>query len=442
MAGDNRFARWVGAGAGICAGVVLASSAFAGGFAVREQSSYYQGMSFAGAAAGDDLSAMFWNAAAAAAAPGMNTSGHAAVILPDTEITATGGTLLTPLTNNNSGDIGDATLVPASYANYQVNESLFAGVAINSAYGFATKPNNQNFAGTPIANSSRIFSLTFNPNLAYQIDEQWTVGVGLQALYADVRLTTTDPTRGLGGLPSGREIDADDVAFGGTAGVIWSPTDGTRIGVGYRSSIDVEAEGTCRGAGLSNISAGNPAGCLTNPDIEAELTLPDLVTASFSHQVNDRWRLLGTVEWANWSRVPTVVDFVDGNGNVVDEFPLGYKDGWFYSGGIEYAYTQDVTLRSGAGYELSPIEDDIRNVSLPDNDRFWLSAGFTARLTENTKLDFGYTHLFIEDSPITEASATPGVNAFEGEADGDIDIVTIGITHRWGGGRDELEPLK
>ena len=41
-----------------------------GGFAVREQSAEYQGMSFAGnAAAGGGLSGMFWNPAVAAFAP-------------------------------------------------------------------------------------------------------------------------------------------------------------------------------------------------------------------------------------------------------------------------------------------------------------------------------------------------------------------------------------
>jgi len=437
MPGGNHFARWGVAGAALCAGLVLSTSAQAGGFAVREQSSYYQGMSFAGAAAGDDLSSMFWNSAAAAAAPGINTSSQLAVVLPDTTIEATGGSLLNPLTNEDSGDIGDATLVPASYANYQINESWFAGLALNGAYGFATKPDNQDFAGTPIANSSRIFSLTINPNLAYKINEQWTVGVGLQALYADVRLTSSDPTGGL--LPAqGREIDADDWAFGATAGVIWQPMPGTRIGVGYRSNIDVDAEGTCSGTGLSNLSVSSTCG--TGVDIDAELTLPDLVTASFSHMVNDRWKVLGTVEWANWSRVPAVVDFTDDNGDVVDVFPLDYDDGWFFSGGVEYAYTETVTLRTGIGYEISPIDDDIRNVSLPDNERLWVSAGFSAMLSESTKVDVGYSHLFIDDSPICEPE--PDCATFEGEADGDIDIVTIGVTHNWGGAREALEPLK
>jgi long-chain fatty acid transport protein len=76
MSQGNPIIRWSAVGAALCTGLVLSTSAHAGGFAVREQSAYYQGMSFAGNAAGDDLSSMFWNSAAAAAAPGINVASH------------------------------------------------------------------------------------------------------------------------------------------------------------------------------------------------------------------------------------------------------------------------------------------------------------------------------------------------------------------------------
>jgi len=444
--------RWSAAGAAVCAGLVLSTSAHAGGFAVREQSAYYQGMSFAGSAAGDDLSSMFWNSAAAAAAPGINVSSHTALVVPQTEIDATGGALQAIL-EDDSGDIGDPTLVPATYVNYQVNERLFLGLGLNGQYGFTTKPDNLDFAGTPIATTSKVFSLTINPNIAYKLTPELTVGVGLQALYADIRLrssntvpvdvnnTPTDPTDDL--ITTGRETEADDWGFGGTAGVIWQPRPGTRVGIGYRSQVELTGEGDCTGFGLSNLTppAFRTTGCGTGIGVEADLTLPDMVTASFSHQIGERWKVLGTVEWTNWSTLPEAALFETDNGTVVDVFSLDYEDGWFFSGGVEYAYTPDTILRAGLAYEESPIDDEIRNVSLPDNERVWLSAGFTTKLTESTKLDFGYSHLFVDDSPI-QTFNSQGDLLFEGEAEGDIDIVTLGVTHNFGGPEPELEPLK
>jgi long-chain fatty acid transport protein len=51
---------------------VLATSASAGGFAIREQSVESQGASFAGSAAFGGLSSMYWNPAAAANKDGLN----------------------------------------------------------------------------------------------------------------------------------------------------------------------------------------------------------------------------------------------------------------------------------------------------------------------------------------------------------------------------------
>jgi long-chain fatty acid transport protein len=122
-------------------------------------------------------------------------------------------------------------------------------------------------------------------------------------------------------------------------------------------------------------------------------------------------------------------------------FPLGYDDCWYFSGGVEYAWRSATILRAGLGYEISPISDEARSPSLPDDERIWLSAGFSTKLSERTTIDVGYSHLFIDDAPICESEATDCAR-LEAEATGDIDIVTLGITHNFGGPEPELEPLK
>jgi len=458
MLGGKAVTHLSAAGAALCAGLVLSTSAHAGAFAVREQSSYYQGMSFAGAAAGDDISAMFWNSAAAAAAPGINVSANAALVVPQTEIDAQGGVFAdTPnigFGRAGSGDIGDPTFVPATYVNYQFSDRLFLGVGLNSGFGFTTKPDNEDWSGSPIGVTSEIFSVNLNPNLAYKLSDTLTVGAGLQVQYVDVRLRSGSDngilqaigTPGVGQALPGRETEGDDWGVGATAGVMWQPTHGTSIGVGFRSAIEVELDGTCTGTGATNVALGgcNPAG----EAVTADFTLPEMISVGLSHQLTDRIRVLGTIEWTNWSRLGTP-QILDTGGNPVDELELEYEDGWFYSVGAEYAYSSDLTLRAGVAYEESPITDDTRNVFLPDDERIWLSVGATAKLTDRTKVDLGYSHLFIEDSPICQPqpgcdpngtrAATP---LFTGEATGDIDIVTLGVTHNFGGPEPELEPLK
>ncbi len=424
-------------GAALCAGMVLSTSVFAGAFAVREQSAYFQGMSFAGAAAGHELSSMFWNSAAAAAAPGINTESHIALVVPHTEIDVFGGALTGGADFSGSGDLGRPTLVPAAYANYQLSERLFVGIASNAQYGFTTKPKNTGYAGAPLGVTSEVFSLNLNPTLAYKLSDTLTVGAGIQVQYIDIRLRSGQTDLGLvPGVP-GRTTEGDDFGFGVTAGVIWQPTAGTSIGLGYRSAIKVGLEGTCTGTGLSNVALG---GCdATGEPASVDFILPELVSLGLRQQISEEFTILGTVEWTNWSRLGTP-QIKDAAGATIDELSLEYEDGWFFSVGLEYAMRPGTTLRTGLGYEKSPIRDDTRNVILPDNDRIWLSAGATFQLFESTAIDVGYTHLFVEDGPICQPQ--PNCTAFEGESTGDIDIFTVGVKTNWGGARHELESLK
>jgi long-chain fatty acid transport protein len=270
------------------ASLAATTAAHAGAFAVREQSALYQGMSFAGAGTGDTLSSMYWNSAAAAAAPGINTETHVSIILPDTEITATDGILTgggaCPGDLCESEDIADPAAVPASYANYQINDRLYLGIAMNSGFGLVTKPDNEDWAGSAIAITSDVFSINVNPTVAYKLTPELTIGVGVQVEYLDVRLTN-----------SSRVGEFDDIGFGITAGLTWSPVAGTTVGVGYRSAVDFELEGDRNGVGAT-----------------ADLTLPDMVTIGIRQKVTDQLDILAGYEWTNWSRVGTIPLVSDG----------------------------------------------------------------------------------------------------------------------------------
>jgi long-chain fatty acid transport protein len=76
---------WIGvlrAGTALGLLVIASAQANAGGLAVREQSVYGQGSSFAGVAAGGALSSMFWNPATMTQVPGIVSETDVSGILP------------------------------------------------------------------------------------------------------------------------------------------------------------------------------------------------------------------------------------------------------------------------------------------------------------------------------------------------------------------------
>ena len=62
--------------AALLSGLGVVEQANAGGFGVREQSAYFEGMGYAGSAAGGDISSMFWNSRSHSGPSGLQRGGQ------------------------------------------------------------------------------------------------------------------------------------------------------------------------------------------------------------------------------------------------------------------------------------------------------------------------------------------------------------------------------
>lgn len=426
--------------------LAAATVAQAGGFAIREQSAEFQGMSYAGAAAGGSLSSIFWNSAATASRDGLNTESSYALIVPGSEVTVTnvnssalaGGALqgFFRAAPAQADGIGPTAVVPASYGTYQISQNVFLGIAVNAPFGLTTEPNNYNYQGSVIAQTTKLTTYNFNPTIAVRVGGGFTIGAGLQAQSAEgtFRFATGTPIAGVPGNPFAGQttsVEGNGWGFGGTAGIIWEPTASTRLGVGYRSQIDQPIDGYIY---TGNFQLGQKTTTTAN--------LPDIVTASFRQVVSPVLRVDGTFEWTNWSRFKnlTVTSTENGanvltpRGNVAGTtfavLPFNWSDGYFYSAGVEYDYKPNLTARMGFAYEKSPIDSpEKRSTGIPDNNRYWLSFGLTYRWTEATTFDVGYSHLFVEDATFSRTSLA-GVQV-NGTVESKIDIVSLGLKTRW-----------
>ena len=121
-----------------------------------------------------------------------------------------------------------------------------------------------------------------------------------------------------------------------------------------------------------------------------------------------------------------------------------YRDGWFFSGGAEYNWTDRLTVRGGVAYEITPIDDQVRTPQVPDNDRIWASVGATWRVAKFMHFDLAYSHVWVKDTPIniTAASGNPSFIAgppainYVGTVNGHADVLSLALVVRF----DELEP--
>ncbi|WP_417685980.1 OmpP1/FadL family transporter [Roseibium sp.] len=406
---------------------IASSAVFAGAFALREQSAYYQGMSFAGnGTTGPSISSVFWNPATITGAKdGLTVEAHNSFIIPQSEITGslTGGALGSSTVS--SGEMASDAWIPATYTAYKFNEELYFGLGVNAPFGLATKPDD-NWAGRYYSRSSEVFSVNVSPTIGYKFNDMISVGFGAQVQYIQVRLKNANP--GAAGA-NNIELKGDDVGFGVTAGVTIKPMQGTEIGLGYRSAVWHDLEGVF--ILPTTLSASLPAG---RHNIGVSMSTPEMITLSAKQRITDQFTLLGTVEWTNWSRLEAPKVIRD-DGLYMKSLPFNYEDGWFFSVGGEYAYNDSLTLRAGVAYEKSPIDTAIRSTRLPDNNRWWLSAGATYNFADNLSFDVGYSHLIPEDTDIKIVSGHQDYSAtignYVGKADAQVDIFSASLRYKW-----------
>lgn len=401
---------------------ISATDAYAGGFALREQSAAGLGSAFAGVAAGGALSSMFWNPATMTQQPGVSA-----------ELVATG---IFPYASNKTGspstlaafggtdDTANDVFVPAGYASWQLNPNAWLGISINSPFGLAGEFSDL-WAGRNYGASTELKTYNATPSIAVRVNDWIALGLGVQMQYASASLSS-------GLLPvagSSTGLSGSGWGYGLTAGITLSPGAGTQIGLGWRSAIDQKLGGTL------TATPGLPASTLGSVDVT--LALPDVVSLGIRHRVTPDLTLMGTLEWSNWSRIGTaIVRQPSGVAALVAgapvELPFRYKDGWFYSAGVEYVLTTQTTLRAGMGYETTPVADHVRTPRLPDNDRLWLAAGLSHRMSPNVTFDIAYSRIVVRNAhiDISAASGNPWFNGtvtYTGDVNAHVDIFSIGL---------------
>ncbi|PIR09206.1 MAG: aromatic hydrocarbon degradation protein [Gallionellaceae bacterium CG11_big_fil_rev_8_21_14_0_20_60_62] len=414
----------------------------ASGFALIEQSASGMGNAFAGGAAGaEDASTVFFNPAGMSRIDGNQVAVAAHAIKPSSKFKdggSTGAALQTA--GGNGGDAGDWAVVPNAYATTRINEALHFGIGVNAPFGLQTKYNSD-WIGRFQAVKSKIETINVNPSLAYQVNDQLTLGLGLDYQHIKGKLTGmvnySAAAFNAGGLPllgaiggAGVEglstVTGNDSAWGYNVGALFEFTPQTRAGLHYRSQIDYTLKGN---VAFDNVPA-QLAGALPNGAVTLNITMPESFSISGFHQLNEQWDVMADATRTNWSVFKDLkIDRTSGtNLTTVNE---NWKDTWRFALGANHHYNSQWTARAGVAYDQTPIRDAFRTARIPGNDRTWVTLGGQYKPASATAIDFAYAHIFLSDPSIAQdASATGGGNLV-GSYKESVDIISVQLTQNF-----------
>ena len=380
----------------VAAAITLASQqALAAGFQLNAQSATGLGRAFAGdAVIADNASVMSRNAAAMALFDKPALSLGLNAVSTDISVKNANYAGLSTGFNPTSLDeqsIGDTALVPNIYYIHPINEKWTVGAGVYSNFGTKTEFDDS-FAANEYGGLTDVKSVNFALSTAYRINEQWSVGGGLDIIYGAGKLQRSNKTieNVVGAMTKVEgpllDVDADGIALGWNVGTVFELNEDNRFGLSYRYSPELEAEG--------DIHFQTGGGDLSNEKLL--MPLPDMAEFSGYHRLNQQFAVHYSVQWIGWS---TFDKLETSGGTELNSY--NWKDGWHYALGGTYYMNNDWTLRAGYMYDTS-AQDQKTSISVPDSDRQWFSGGFTYHLDSKSNIDFGVTYLVGKDVDVTE----------------------------------------
>lgn len=408
------------------------ASALGAGFAIMEQSVKELGQAFSGAPTNtEDGSMVFFNPAAMSQVRGRLVSVSGYLVKPSVKFKDSASQLSplvggAPLQGGNGGDSTSLVLVSNFYyvQSLTEREQFTFGLGVNSPFGMRNSYQSD-WKGRYQAIDSELETININPSLSLKITEKASFGIGFNIQYLRSKLTNAIDfgavcLQALGALPCvGQELlpqSADghvalkgsSVGLGYNFGIFYIPNQDTRFGVSYRSKIEHNIKGSANFSVPDNAIALTQSGAFIDTNARISATMPDNVMFGFNHRLNSNWAISADALWTRWSLVQELrTEFSSAQPDDVQD--LKWKDAWRYAFGISYfPKAGKWVFRTGFSYDQTPIPHSsrYRTSRIPDNDRYWLTAGFTYTLLKNLNVHGAYAYLFIDDPSINHSGTT------------------------------------
>ncbi|WP_061277562.1 long-chain fatty acid transporter FadL [Cedecea neteri] len=419
---------------------IVSSQAYAAGFQLNEFSSSGLGRAYSGeGAVADNAGSASRNPATIMMFDRPSFSAGAIFVDPDVDISGrsqTGKSL-------NAKNIAPTAWVPNLHFVAPINEQFGWGASVTSNYGLATEYNDSYAAGS-MGGTTDLTTLNMNLSGAYRLSSNWSFGLGFNAVYAKAKIERYAGDLGqlmagkissspLGATPQGQALAAyansiapdtqiahlkgDKWGFGWNAGILYEIDKDNRYGFTYRSEVKIDFDGDYKSslppssalppaaAGLlaaNNIPSGT--GGATIPG-SLNLYLPEMWELSGYNKVAPKWAIHYSLTYTSWSQFQEL-KAKGSNGQTLFYKDEGFKDAYRIALGTTYYMDDNWTFRTGIAFDDSPVPANKRSISIPDQDRLWLSAGTTYAFNKDASVDVGVSYMHgqkvnIEEGPYT-----------------------------------------
>jgi len=321
---------------------------------------------------------------------------------------------------NGGGDAGGNLYIPSfAYVN-SINENVSVGFSVVVPYGNSLSYDEE-WDGNNVATDVSLTTIQAMPSIAYRINEQFSVGMGISANHTSV-------TQDLKLMGHNTELEADSVDYGYTIGGLYEINENHRLGFVYRSQVDSDLEGS------GSLNNGGQSPLNGDYDTNLDWVNPASIVFSGVHQVSERTSILWDVGRTYYSAFETTnINIQDAPIDELSEITLhrNWEDTNRYAIGTHYQLNNQVILQAGVAYEDSVVSDENRTVDMPLDRTIRYSMGALYQMNTDTQLAFGVEYVDLGDAKVTSEGSPPPFTGPDGSYDASALAASFSVNYQF-----------
>ena len=311
---------------------------------------------------------------------------------------------------------------------HSLSPNLKLGLAVSSYFGLGLDYSND-WAGRYYVTETELLTIGINPSIGYKVNDKLSIGAGLNLIYSTLEQKTAINNPEPGVSDGKLKLKDDDIGYGFNLGVLFEATDATRIGMTYRSKVDIEFKDLVSVKGLGSTLGGIFDG---DQKIDMDMNLPQAVMLSIYHDVNDKLAVVANLGWQDWSDFgKSDITIKDDSGSTSLTDDRNFKDAWHSAIGVRYRLSPAWMVMSGFAYDSSPVDDKDRTADMPVDRQLRYAIGGQHEYNNDITISAAYELMDGGDAKINQDQG-PLTGELKGEYDtNQIHFFTVNVNWRF-----------
>ncbi|TXH53612.1 MAG: long-chain fatty acid transporter [Bacteroidia bacterium] len=275
------------------------------------------------------------------------------------------------------------------YATYipKKHRQMGFGLGIYTPFGSTISYEN-GWVGRFALTKLQLMSIYVQPTFSYKINEKLGIGGGFVLCYGKVNLQKDLPIQFADSTYASADLSGTSLGYGGNFGLYYKASDKWSFGLSYRMQVNMNLK---QGDATFNVPTAVDD---KFPDgkFVSSLPLPQVASFGAAYQPIEKLKVGFDFNFVGFKAYDTLAfDYEQNTASLEDtKLPRMYKNAYVFRLGGQYDISKMISVRAGASYSLSPVQNGYITPETPDNNRLSYTAGLSIRPHAQFHIDLSF----------------------------------------------------